>query len=278
MILIADSGSTKTEWLLAHEGREVVRVETKGMNPFFRTSNDMAEEVHSGVLPALAGRRVEAVRFFGAGCASPERNAVVEAALAVCLPEADIRVGSDLLGAAVAVCGDRPGIACILGTGSNSCFYDGQRIVQNVSPLGFILGDEGSGAVLGRLFIGACLKGQYSPALREALLDFLGMTPAGILDRVYRQPLPNRFLASVMPFIRSHTHEEAVYTLVHDAFCDFFRRNVMQYDYRTHAASFVGSVAFHFEDILRRAAATCGVQAGDVVQSPMQGLVAALGR
>lgn len=273
MILIADGGSTKVDWCLADQGKMVKRMATLGANPFFRTEDDMAGEWRDCLLPALAGYPVEAVRFYGAGCASDEKSEVVRRALASCFDCPDVRVASDLLGAAIGLCGHRAGIACILGTGSNSCFYDGERITENVPSLGYVLGDEGSGAVLGRLFIGACLKGQLTPGLREEMFDFLGMTTARILDRVYSQPLPNRFLASLCPFIRQHVDDPTVRRLVHGAFTDFLRRNVMQYDYRHHAASFTGSVAHHFEDVLRQAARDCGVTIGTIASSPMEGLV-----
>ena len=273
MILIADGGSTKTDWCLADQGRIVKRLATIGANPFFRMADDMAAEWRDNLLPALAGYPVEAVRFYGAGCASDEKSNVVREALAACFDCPDVRVASDLLGAAVGLCGHRAGIACILGTGSNSCFYDGERITENVPSLGYVLGDEGSGAVLGRLFIGACLKGQLTPGLREEMLAFLGMTTAQILDRVYSQPMPNRFLASLCPFIGQHVGDPSVRELVRGAFADFLQRNVMQYDYRHYAASFVGSVAHHFADVLRQAARDCGVTIGTIAPSPMEGLV-----
>ena len=170
MILIADGGSTKVDWCLADQGKMVKRMATLGANPFFRTESDMAGEWRDCLLPALVGYPVEAVRFYGAGCATDEKSEVVRRALASCFDCPDVRVASDLLGAAIGLCGHRAGIACILGTGSNSCFYDGERITENVPSLGYVLGDEGSGAVLGRLFIGACLKGQLTPGLREEML------------------------------------------------------------------------------------------------------------
>jgi len=221
----------------------------------------------------LKNDKIEAVYFYGAGCAFPEKNEIVRAAIAANIDVNLIEVESDLFGTAVGLCGDKPGIVCILGTGSNSCFYDGKKIVENVSPLGFILGDEGSGAVLGRLFIGACLKNQFKPEIKDAFLKYINLTVPEIMDRVYKQPMPNRFLASVCPFIKENIQDESVHNLVNNAFEDFFRKNVMQYDYKSYKVSFAGSVAYHFQDVLLEVASRLHIEVGEVVQSPMDGLI-----
>jgi N-acetylglucosamine kinase-like BadF-type ATPase len=273
MILLADGGSTKVDWRLTDGGRMVKQVLTGGANPFFRTSGDISGELKASLVPALAGYRVEAVYFYGAGCASPEKNEIVRAALADSLDVETIEVGSDLLAAARGLCGHRKGIACIIGTGSNSCFYDGENIKANVSPLGYILGDEGSGAALGRLFVGACLKNQLSPGLKEKFLLQFRLTPDQILDSVYKQPLPNRFLAGLSPFLLGNMEDDSVYGLVYNAFRDFFTRNVMQYDYKDNEVHFTGSVAFHYQEVLRKVAESLGITVGKVEQSPMEGLM-----
>ena len=273
MQLIADSGSTKTEWILIESGRVLKQLITKGINPFFQTEEEIYAELQAVMSSKIDTAKVQQIHFFGAGCALPERKAQVSNALKVLFANTEISVESDLLGAARALLGHEKGIACILGTGSNSCFYDGENIVQNVSPLGFILGDEGSGAVLGKLFVGDCLKNQLPEALRDKFMDEYQLTPAIILDRVYKQPFPNRFLASFMPFLAAHQHEPAVYNIIYNAFVAFFRRNVMQYDYSSYPVSFTGSVAFYFADILRKAAADCGVRVDKIEKNPMNGLV-----
>ena len=273
MQLIADSGSTKTEWMLIEKGTVLKHLITKGINPFFQTEEEICSELKVTLIPQLESVKVHQIHFFGAGCALPERKAQVSNALKVLFANAEISVESDLLGAARALLGREKGIACILGTGSNSCFYDGDKIVENVSPLGFILGDEGSGAVLGKLFVGDCLKNQLPEALRDKFMDEYQLTPAIILDRVYKQPFPNRFLASFMPFLAAHKHEPAVYNLIYNAFVAFFRRNVMQYDYSSYPVSFTGSVAFYFADILRKAAVDCGINVDKIEKKPMKGLV-----
>ena len=256
MILIADSGSTKTQWNVIDRGQLVCEVFTKGLNPYFQTSEEMGRELRSALLPHIPAGPYAAVRFFGAGC-TPEKISGME----------------DMLGAARSTCGCEAGIACILGTGSNSCFYDGTAITANVSPLGFILGDEGSGAVLGRLLVGLLLKNQLGEELKERFLSEYGLTTADIIERVYRQPFPNRFLASFSPFITRHLDDPRMRQLVRGAFKDFFARNVMQYDgYTDHPVHFVGSVAYHYQPLLRDTAEGLGLRVGTIAQSPMEGL------
>jgi N-acetylglucosamine kinase-like BadF-type ATPase len=271
-ILLADGGSTKVDWRLVERGVEVKRVTTSGANPFFRTREDIAGELKSALVPALAGHRPDAVYFFGAGCVADRRD-IVAGAIADTIDTPYIEVDSDLLAAARGLCGTRPGIACILGTGSNSCFWDGHQIREHIPPLGYLLGDEGSGAVLGRLFLGACLKGVLTNGVRERFLELYGFTTAAVLEAVYRGPHPNRFLASMSPFIAANLHDASVRDLVAGAFRDFFVRNVMRYDYLDNEAHFTGSIAHHYEPLLRRTAASLGVAIGTVTQSPMEGLI-----
>lgn len=273
MILLADGGSTKVDWSLIDKGQLVKRVFTKGANPFFRTSEEIAHELRETLVPELDGMDIYSVFFYGAGCATSEKIDVVKVAIESSLGKTPINVGSDLLGAAKGLCGTRPGIACILGTGSNSCFYDGTQIVENVSPLGYILGDEGSGAVLGRLFLGACLKNQFSEGVKETFLMETRITIPEILEKVYRERLPNRFLAKLTPFIKQHLDDKSIYDLVFTNFEDFFKRNVMQYDYKNHKIYFTGSIAYHFQDVLLKVAESLGIQVEKICQSPMSGLV-----
>lgn len=273
MILIADSGSTKTDWGVVEQGKLIQQVSTKGMNPFFQTEEEIATEVKTALLPHLKTEALDEVYFYGAGCI-PEKVKTVQTALSQHLKAAnEIEVYSDMLAVTHALCGHQAGIACIMGTGSNSCFYDGKEIVSNVSPLGFILGDEGSGAVLGKLLVGDILKNQMTPQLKEKFLNQFGLTPAEIIDRVYRQPFPNRFLASLSPFLVQNLSEPSVHALVLGSFKAFLKRNVMQYDYRNYPVHFIGSVAYYYQEVLREAASEMGVAIGNIVKSPMPGLV-----
>lgn len=273
MILLADGGSTKVDWCLVDKGQLIKQVFTKGANPFFRSREDISEDIKTTLLPQLKGAVIDQVFFYGAGCAFPDKNEVIRAAIADHIRTSSIEVGSDLLAAARALCGKRKGIACIIGTGSNSCFYDGQKIAENVSPLGYILGDEGSGAVLGRLFLGSCLKNQLTEGLKEKFLNQFELTPALILEKVYKEPMPNRFLASLSPFLKENIEDKTIYALVYNAFKDFFVKNVMQYDYKNNAVHFTGSLSYYYQDVLRCVAADLGVQIGTIVQLPMEGLI-----
>ena len=275
MILIADSGATKTDWVLLGTSAIPERVvSTQGIHPLFQTEDDMARIVATELIPRLGTFQVDELHFYGAGCLAHVAPMVGDALCRHLIVTGAAEVCTDLLGAARALCGTKPGIACILGTGSNSCYYNGRTITANVPPLGFILGDEGSGAYLGKCFVADALKGQLPPGLKEALLEHLDMTEAEVIDRVYRQPLPNRFLASIAPFLALKAHEPSVRTLVSKGFNAFFRRNVMQYDYRRHPVHFTGSIAYHFSPILREAARQAGITVGTIAQSPLEGLIA----
>lgn len=272
-ILIADGGSTKTDWSVVSGNRETERIRTRGINPFFQTEEEISAEIRDNLIPQIRQYDViEAVYFYGAGCAFPEKNEILRRSVTHYLP-VSVEVGSDLLAAARALCGHYPGIACILGTGSNSCLYDGKKIVRNISPLGFILGDEGSGAVLGKLLVGDVLKNQLPAALQKAFFAESGLTPVAIMEKVYKQPFPNRFLASLSPFLLRHMEEPAVYNLVGDSFRAFFARNVMQYGCRDHPVHLVGSIAWYYQDILKEVAREFGLRLGTIVQSPVQGLI-----
>ncbi len=270
--LIADSGATKTDWVLISGGEIIHRFQSKGISPVFQTGEEIAEEVKTHVLPELKELGVNAIYFYGSGC-TPENIPTVRQALYESFPLDIIEVNSDLVAAAHSLCGHNPGIACILGTGSNSCEWDGEKIVNQISPLGFILGDEGSGASMGKKLVGDALKNQLSSGLKEKLLEEYELTPAIIIDRVYRKPFPSRFLASLSPFIKNNIEDNSVKSIVVDSFTDFLKRNVMQYDYMKNRVNFVGSIAWHYADILKEVAQKERLQIGKIIKSPMEGLI-----
>ncbi|MDP4240399.1 MAG: ATPase [Bacteroidota bacterium] len=273
MVLIADSGSTKTHWCVVRNGVVVNEILTAGINPFYQTDLEIIGLLAEQLVPKLETGDIERIYFYGAGCAFPDKKILVSRALVRYFTNSIIEIQSDLLGAARSLFQHEKGIACILGTGSNSCFYDGKEITQNVSPLGFILGDEGSGAVLGKLLIADCLKNQLPEWLSEKLLDEYELTPATILDNVYKQPFPNRFLARFTPFLLEHIDEPAIFNLVYDSFDAFFIRNVMQYPLEEMQVGFVGSIAHYFRDTLEIVASERGITVSEIVQHPMEGLV-----
>lgn len=222
MILIADSGSTKTDWRLISEKEEVKSVSTPGINPFYQTEEEIENQISTLLYPELMGFSVKKIFFYGAGCAFEDKKQIVKNAISVSFPKAQIEIESDLLAAARGLFLKEKGIACILGTGSNSCFYDGKNIIHNVSPLGFILGDEGSGAVLGKKFAADCLKNQLPEKLKDKFLKQYDLTPAQIIESVYKKPFPNRFLAQFTRFLSENIAEPSIYNIVFDSFTEFF--------------------------------------------------------
>ncbi len=275
MILIADSGSTKTDWRLIDLGNEnrTSGFVSSGINPYYESEDEIISKLKGEVLPFVGDADLDEIRFYGAGCTEVKKE-MMNSVLRSVLGDAQISVESDLMAAAHALLGRETGIACILGTGSNSCFYDGERILDNVSPLGFILGDEGSGAVLGKLFIGDLLKKQLPQDLSDIFWQsFPDLKQSDVIERVYRKPFPNRYLAQFTRFLGEHRDYEYVRHLLTNSFKAFLRRNVMQYDYQNYQTHFVGSVAAVFEDELREAADDCSVMVGQVMRTPMEGLI-----
>ncbi len=273
MILIADSGSTKTEWCLIDKSSiPVSSCITSGINPMYQDRETILKVLQQEFrLPLEAPPEVF---FYGAGCISTDINQIVTQALVSYFNTQSVMVDTDLLGAARALCGRDEGIACILGTGSNSCYYNGLEIAANVSPLGYILGDEGSGAVMGRKFISDLLKNQLSEPVANAFFETYKLSRQQIMEQVYKKPFPNRFLAQFTGFIHSNLHETELRNLVTTSFAEFFSRNVSQYR-RSHQLPvyFTGSVAFHFSNLLRETAEKAGYSIGNITENPMEGLI-----
>ena len=269
-LLIADSGSTKTDWALGS-----LRLKTQGINPFHQDDDGIRTILTEELLPQLPPNLASpvSIQFYGSGV-RPELEPKMERLLREAFPHAQhVEAHSDLLGAARALCGQHEGIACILGTGANSCLYDGRQIVRNTPPLGYILGDEGSGAVLGVRFLNALYKGRLPEDLQREFESWSGLTLASIVDRVYRQPLANRWLASLSVFIRQHVAQPAVRELVVSNFRDFILRNVEPYGRRDLTLSAVGSIAYHYAAQLEEAADKEGYAFGTILRSPIDGLV-----
>ena len=273
MVLIADSGSTKTDWALQSASGAVERFQTQGINPFHQNRVLIADILRRELLRKLNPDAVDSVYFYGSGV-RPEKESVMISLLQEAFPQAkQVEAHSDLLGAARALCGHNFGITSILGTGANSCLYDGETIVQNTPALGYILGDEGSGAVLGRRFLNALYKGVLSDKIKSDFETATGLTMADVIDRVYSQPHANRFLASLSEFIHSHLDDEAVRQIVIGNFDDFFQKNIVPYNRRDLPVSFVGSIAWHYQSELQESAARQGFTLGTILQSPIEGLL-----
>lgn len=270
--LIVDSGATKADWVVVRNGEIAIQTQSSGLSPIYQTESEIAKEVLRSIQPELNGITIDSVYFYGSGCI-PEKTHIVENALRQSLGISHVEVYSDLIAASHALCGKERGIACILGTGSNSCEWDGERIVKQISPLGFILGDEGSGAALGKRLVSDALKNQLTAGLKEKLLEEYRLTPAEIIEKVYKQPFPSRFLASFAPFLWRNKDDESIRTILETSFSDFFVRNVMQYNFQANRVNFVGSIAYYFSDILKEVASNHGIFIGKIEKSPMNGLV-----
>mgnify|MGYP002857735619 CR=1 FL=1 len=275
MILLADSGSTKTDWWLLDAHNELrAEYKTKGINPFHLSDEEIDEVLTDELLPQLEARAtaVSAIFFYGSGV-RPELEEAMAKHLALRLPSATrVEAHGDLLGAARALLGTHEGVGCILGTGSNSCIFDGQRIVANTPPLGYILGDEGSGAALGICLVNALYKGRLPQTVVDDFTQHTGMSLAQVVARVYRQPHANRWLASLSPFIHERLCMDEMRYLVVSNFRLFLQRNVAPYRRPDLAVSFVGSIAWHYRDELAEALRAENLLLGKVVRSPLGGL------
>lgn len=275
-ILIADSGSTKTDWicLTGDDESTQIEVQTVGLNPFHVSDNEIRGVLTHDVLPQLGDSNVEAVYFYGSGVRS-EVEGRVEGLLRESFPDAKtVQAHSDLLGACRALCGDEAGIACILGTGANSCVYDGKKIVHNTPALGYILGDEGSGAVLGKHLLHDLYTGVLPHNLRLTFEKEMGLELSEIINKVYREPQANRFLASLSEFIHRHLDEEGIRQLVYSTFSDFVNYHISRYGRRDLPLSFVGSIAYYYQEQLQLIVQMLGYPMGTILKSPLQGLVA----
>lgn len=273
MQLIADSGSTKVSWRAVLDDGSVKSIETVGINPVFMEDADIERILSENLVPVI-GNKVEKVFFYGAGVVGGEPSAKLERCFSKVFPGSTCEAVSDVLAAARALCGHKPGIACILGTGSNSCFYDGEGIAENVRAGGFILGDEASGAYLGKRLLSDFIKGLLPAPIEHAFNKRYGLDYMAIVQKVYREPMPSRFLSSFSPFIAEFKNHPHIANLLKSSFEEFLRRNIVHYDYKKYPVNFVGSIAFYYKDILEKAVNAAGMRMGTILQGPIDGLVA----
>lgn len=272
-ILIADSGSTKAEWCLT-DGNKKKKVFTQGISPYFLNTTQIKELLATELKKKLKDTDPDEIYYYGTGCANTENVKSVKAALKATFPKAVINVTHDLMGAAKALCGDQKGVACILGTGSNSCYYNGKKIVKNSPGLGFILGDEGSGAYLGKKVVQYYLYNTFDPDLMDRFNAKYNTSSMEILDAVYKHPLPNRYLAGFVPFLVENRGHFMIENIIEDGFNDFFFNHL--YKYRESwimPIHFIGSVAYGFKDVLKEMCDTYELQLGRVLKNPMDGLI-----
>ncbi len=293
MILIADSGSTKTAWCLK-DGEHTHLFNTQGINPSVQQEEKICAVLQNELLGNLYElfnlesithpeqlfespndkiRQITSVYFYGAGCTAERSYIIANSLREIGFDSANISVESDLLGAARAVCGNQPGVVGILGTGANSCLYDGEKIVDNTPSLGFILGDEGSGAYIGKRLIGDCLKKVLSAEVCDMFMTETGLTIAEIIEKVYRTPFPNRFLAGISRFCFNHLDNEEIHSLLVGCFTDFFRRNIERYEAKDKPVNLVGSIAYYATPQIVQAAEQCGMRISTILKDPIEGLI-----
>jgi glucosamine kinase len=273
IILIADSGSTKAEWCLI-EGIKKKKIFTQGMSPYFLNREQIQQILATELKTKLNGVEPDEVYYYGTGCINPENVKLIKTALKTTFPKARLFVDNDLMGAAKALCGNEKGVACILGTGSNSGYYNGKKIIKNSPGLGYILGDEGSGAYLGKKVIQYYLYNTFDPDLMDRFNAKYNTTSIEILDAVYKHPLPNRYLAGFVSFLVENRGHFMIENIIEDGFNDFFFNHV--YKYRESwimPVHFIGSVAFGFKDILKEMCDAYELQLGRVLKNPMEGLI-----
>jgi glucosamine kinase len=273
MILLADSGSTKTSWCLVNTADNTSKnCQTSGINPLYQDEESISQMLRDEF--SMAVPKDSTIFFYGAGCINQSVNETVKHALSNFFKPVISFVDTDLLAVARALCQDSPGIACIMGTGSNSCYYDGKEIVNQVSPLGYVLGDEGSGAVIGRKFIADLLKNQLPQPIGNKFFNQYALYPHQIIEQVYKKPFPNRFLAQFTKFICDNLDEPCLRQLVKNSFDEFFARNISQYPQAQHMPiHFIGNIALNFEALLRMSADDSGFHVGIIKESPMEGLI-----
>ena len=271
--LIADSGSTKTEWCLLSKGKKK-KMFTQGISPYFLSEDQISGILTSELLPSLKKTAPGEIFFYGTGCSNPANVKLVQRAIKTVFPEAEISIDHDLMGAAKALCGNEKGIACILGTGSNSCYFNGKKIVKNSPGIGYILGDEGSGAYLGKKVIQYYLYNTFDEDLRSRFDAKFVTNTNEILNGVYKQALPNRFMASFAIFLAENRGHYMVENIIEDGLNDFFFNHIYKYrESWTLPIHFVGSVAHGFRDVLEDLCKTYQLELGKVIKNPLEGLI-----
>ncbi len=274
MKIVCDSGSTKADWSVFQKGQEAVTFSTRGINPVFHDKSFIFSELNKEMIGELDGQEIHDIYYYGAGCWDNNLKKVISNALSELFPETNIEVHHDLLGAARAACGNDPGVACILGTGSNSCLYDGKNVTDNVKNLGYLVGDEGSGSHLGKEILRSYFYRELPKDLIKPFEELVPNGKSGVLENIYQKESPNVYLASFARFLSDHKKHFFVQELVYDSFVDFLNRHVCKYKGHLEIPiSFIGSVAFHFSDILKIALERKNMEIGKIVRKPINELV-----
>ena len=273
MILVADSGSTNTNWCVLNDTADIQYFDTEGYNPYSVSVSYIIQSLKAGLPANINPGHVHMIYFYGSGCFE-EKTLNIKLALKQIFPHADVYVGLDLLGTARAVLGDSRGFAAILGTGTNSCLFDGTQIIANIDSLGYLMGDEGSGYYIGKKLLGDYIRGYMPAVVRKEFYSAYGVSKEEIMEQVYAEKLPNRYCAGFTRFI-TESISDKLYTgkIVKDSFIDFFECLVSKYEnYKDYSFNCTGSIAFAFKDILSETAARYGMKTGVIIQTPIEGL------
>ncbi|HEX8019292.1 MULTISPECIES: N-acetylglucosamine kinase [Mucilaginibacter] len=275
MIIIADGGSTKTNWCLVTEEGKKVYFNTEGYNPYFSSTEYIIQSLNESLPTDLEKNQITEVNYYGAGCSTPEMRKIVEEAMKVVFVGAKVNIGHDLLAAARALLGNTEGFAAILGTGTNTCIYDGKEVVHNIDSGAYILGDEGSGCYIGKKLLTDYLRGYMPEPVRALFWETYKLTPDDINEQVYTQPRANRFCASFSKFVYdNNVHIEYSRNLVRTSFEDFFRNLVTHYpDYQKYTFNCIGSVGYNFRNVLEEVVTENGMVVGNIIRSPIDNLV-----
>lgn len=273
MILVADSGSSKTDWILSLPDNKKLTFRTAGINPFFWPEKEIIKLLNTVPEVQMHHRQVSEIYFFGAGCSSPDRREIISNALSAVFPAAFVNADSDLLGSAYATCGTSQGLTCILGTGSNISFYNGHEIIDGKHGLGYILGDEGSGTFFGKKLITGFMYGLMPQDLHDAFGEAYKLTKEEVIHNLYQKPSPNYYLASFSKFMSDHLEHPYIQELLYQGFQEFVETNIQSYpDFARYSCHFVGSLAFHFQEVLRRVCTDNGVTVGKILKHPIDDL------
>ncbi|HEU4609654.1 MAG TPA: N-acetylglucosamine kinase [Chitinophagaceae bacterium] len=273
-ILLADSGATKSEWCLVDSRKKSTVYFTQGISPYFLDAAQIEQLIRQELLPQMGKKRPDAVFYYGTGCASAANARLVNKAIKRIFSEAEVQVTHDLMAAARALCGRQKGIACILGTGSNSCFYNGRTMVKNSPGLGYVLGDEGSGAYLGKKVLQYYLYNTFDEELKYKFELQYQTSAVEILEHVYKKPMPNRYLATFALFLAENRGHYMVENIIEDGLNDFFFSHLCKYgESWKYPVNFVGGVAYGFRDVLQQLCRNYEFELGRILKNPMEGLI-----
>jgi glucosamine kinase len=272
MILVADSGSSKTDWM-AYSPDRTLTFSTQGINPYFVNAFDVVKILTKNKDLSAYANSIKEVYFFGSGCSSPDKHEIISNGLSSFFTKAFISVDHDLIGSAYATCGDKKGLTCILGTGSNISYYDGHDVHDGKHGLGYVLGDEGSGTYFGRKILVSYLYGTMPEELREVFGKTFDVTKEIVINNIYQKPFPNSYLATFSRFMIAHKAHPFIQKILKDGFQEFIDTNVKDYKaYKTLECNFVGSISYYYQDELRAVFEENGIRVGKILQKPIEGI------